>query len=489
MNIKLKRYLVSVAIILLVATGAYAQLQPNQPIQKEIDTSRIFSLEDLQMLVFRYHPIIKQAALLSESARANVLQSLGYFDPSLKAGFSQKLFGNTKYYNKWNGELKIPLWLAGADLKIGYDRNVGTYVNPESRTNNQGLSAIGISIPLGQGLIIDARRNTLRQAKIMVEYAEADQLKQINSVWYTVVKDYWSWYYAHKQHELIEEGLDLAERRFKALSTQTLLGDKPGIDSVEAYITVQERMIQREKTSIELQNAQLVLSNHLWNEDGNPLELPATALPQQVDETPNRPNSLMLDSLLGQSANQHPELVKLRSKGAQLAIERSYRQELLKPKLNVIGNLISNRTDFNNNIPGYYDFNWSNYKVGLEFSFPLFLRAERGKLREVKIKQQELNFEVQQFGRAIRNDIIASYNDLSAYAAQLAVQEKSIQNQQILVSGENQKFALGESTLFLINSRETKLIDMKIKQESMLSSYQKTVAELYYKAGTRQLEN
>ncbi|MET0572958.1 MAG: TolC family protein, partial [Pedobacter agri] len=287
----------------------------------------------------------------------------------------------------------------------------------------------------------------------------------------------------------IEEGLELAERRFKALSTQTVLGDKPGIDSVEAYITVQERMIQKEKTAIELQNARLVLSNHLWNEDGNPLELPADALPQNIIAIPNRLNPLVLDTLLGQSANQHPDLVKLRTKGAQLAIERSYRQELLKPKLNVIGNLISSRTNFNSNIPGYYDFNWSNYKLGLEFAFPLFLRSERGKLREVKIKQQELSYELQQSGREIRNNILASYNDLSAYAAQLAVQQKSIENQQILVTGENQKFALGESTLFLINSRETKLIDMKIKQESMISSYQKTIAELYYKAGTRQIDN
>lgn len=489
MNIKLKSFSVCLIWFLLISQFSVAQLKPNVVVKKSYDTARVFSLEDLQMLVFKYHPIIKQAALLSEAARANVLQSLGYFDPTLKAGFARKLFGNTEYYNKWDSELKIPLWLAGADLKVGYDRNVGTYVNPESQTNSQGLSAIGISIPLGQGLIIDARRNTLRQSKIMVQYAEADQLKQINSVWYGVAKDYWNWYYAYKQYELIEEGLDLADRRFKALSTQTILGDKPAIDSVEAYITVQERMIQRAKSAIELQNARLVLSNHLWNEDGNPLELPADAIPQNATETPAKLKPLILDSLLGQSANQHPELVKLRTKGAQLAIERSYRQELLKPKLNVIGNLISNRTSFNSNIPGYYDFNWSNYKLGIEFAFPLFLRSERGKLREVKIKQQELNFELQQFGREIRNNIVASYNDVAAYSAQLALQQKSIENQQVLVNGENQKFTLGESNLFLINSRETKLIDMKIKQESMISSYQKTIAELYYKAGTRQLQN
>lgn len=456
------------------------------PTAAVMDTSKVFALEDLQLLVFRYHPVVKQAALLSESARANVLQSLGYFDPALKAGFGRKLFGHTEYYNHWNSELKIPLWLAGADLKVGYDRNVGTYNNPETRTPHSGLSAVGLSIPLGQGLIIDSRRNTLRQSKIMVQYAEAEQLKQINSTWYAVVKDYWGWYYAYRQYSLVTEGVELAERRFRALSRQTTIGDKPVIDSVEAYITVQERIIQKEKAKIELQNARLVLSNHLWSAEGNPLELPADAAPQEIAENISKPQQTVLDTLIGQASGQHPELLKLRSKGAQLAVERSYRQEMLKPKLNVSGSLISGRTNFGAYSPDYYDFNWSNYKVGVEFAFPLFLRAERGKLKEVKIKQRELDYDLQQTGREIRNNILASYNDLSAYSAQLDVQLKSISNQQILLKGETQKFDLGESTLFLINSRESKLIDMKIKRESMISGYQKTLAELYYKAGTRQ---
>jgi outer membrane protein TolC len=467
-------------LLMLMTTNGIAQTTPVN------DTAKIFALEDLQLLVFRYHPIVKQAALLSETARANVLQSLGYFDPALKAGFARKLFGNTEYYNNWNSELKIPLWLAGADLKVGYDRSVGDYTNPQTRTSPEGLSGVGLSIPLGQGLIIDARRSTLRQSRIMVQYAEAEQLKQINTAWYTVVKDYWNWYYTFREYALLTEGVELAERRFRALSRQTAIGDKPVIDSVEAYITVQERLIQKEKTRIELQNARLILSNHLWSEQGQPLELPADATPQGIDDSIIRPRQATLDTLIGQAATAHPELVKLRTKGGQLAIERSYRQEMLKPKLNVSGTLISNRTSFRGNVPDYYDFNWSNYKLGVEFAFPLFLRAERGKLREVKIKQRELDYDLQQTGREIRNNILAAYNDLTAYSSQLEVQVQSIRNQQTLLKGETQKFDLGESTLFLINSRETKLIDMKIKRESMIAGYQKSLAELYYKAGTRQ---
>ena len=471
---------VLLSLLLLCTTVAGAQNRPT------IDTGKIFTLNDLQMMVFRYHPIIKQAALLTEAARADVLQSLGYFDPNLKANFNRKIFGGTDYYNHWTSELKVPLWLAGADLKVGYDRNVGYYANPETRTNSNGLSGVGLSIPLGQGLIIDARRSTLRQSKIMVQYAEAERVKQINSTWYGIAKDYWAWYYAYRQLVLTQEGVELAQRRFKAVSTQTTLGDKASIDSVEAYVTVQERLIQLEKNKVELLNARLVLSNHLWNQDGNPLELPEDAVPQQVNGNVQRLGRTVLDTLVTQAATQHPELVKLRTKGGQLAIERSYRQELLKPKINVSGTLISNRRSFNSYISDNYDFNWNNHKIGLEFAFPLFLRAERGKLRQVKIKQQELAYDLLQSGREINNNIRTSYNDLQAYESQLAVQMQSIKNQSLLLQGENQKFELGESTLFLINSRETKLIDMRIKLESMIAGYQKTLAELYYKAGTRQ---
>lgn len=482
MSLYVKSYLASILLGLLVVS-AFAQTR--QP----VDTNKVFALEDLEEIVFKNHPIIRQAALLSEAAKANVLQSLGYFDPAVKAIFGRKLFGNTEYYNNWFSELKVPLYVAGADLKVGYDRSVGRYTNPETRTGMNGLTAVGISIPLGQGLLIDARRSALWQARAMVSYAEADKVKQINSVWYTAVKDYWNWYYAYREYSLIKEGVELAQKRFNALRNQTLLGDKPPIDTLEANITVQDRQLQLAKSNIDVRNTQLILSNHLWNEQGGPLELPPNAVPQQVNDSITLPDNRLLDSLVEQARDQHPELVKLRAKGNQLEIERRYRMEVMKPKINISGSLLSNRRDFTSYVPDYHDFNWRNYKVGIEFAFPLFLRSERGKLREVKIKQEQLNYELQQSGREINNEIMASYNSLNAYRSQLDVQVSSIKNQQTLLAGELQKFDLGESTLFLINNRESKLLDMKIKRESIIAGYQKNLAELYYKAGMRQIRS
>lgn len=450
------------------------------------DTSTIvFTPDDLEDLLMAHHPVVKQTQLLGAAAKAQVAQALGKFDPTIYAAFQNKHFGNTNYYNEWNSELKVPLWLAGADLKIAYDRNVGSYTNPKTVTNNAGLSAVGLSIPLGQGFFIDNRRNTLWQAKAMLSYAEAEQIKQINTIWLEAISDYWNWYYAYRQFRLLYEGVQLAQTRFQAIREQVLLGDKPAIDSVEAAITIQERRMELAKYEIALQNMRLLLSNHLWNERQMPVELPENAIPDKVDHATLIPEKKVLQGLLDQVQQIHPELLKLESKGQQLLIEERYRKEMIKPKLNLTGTLISSRRGINEFIPSAYDFNWSNYKLGVDFVFPIFLRAERGKLKEVRIKQDQLRYDQMIMDRNIRNDVNVKYNDLTAYSEQIRLQVKNIADQEILLRGELQKFSLGETTLFLINSRESKLIDMQVKRENLVISYQKALAELYYKAGTR----
>ncbi|WP_072144795.1 TolC family protein [Hymenobacter sp. AT01-02] len=458
------------------------QLAADRP---PVDTARIFSLQDLADLVFANHPVVKQAALLSADAQAQVLAARGGFDPKVGSGFDRKLFGGTDYYNNWSNELKVPLWPGGIDLKAGYDRMVGTYVNPQYRTPLDGLAGVGLSVPLGQGLLIDARRSTLRQARILVTAAEADQVKQINEVWLQASKDYWNWYYAYQQSILIREGVELADTRFRGISRRALLGDQAPIDSVEAQITVQDRQVQAEQLQVDLQNARLVLSNHLWNKDAQPVELPTYAVPQRpllgsVDSTE-------FEQLVALAGARHPTLIKLDAKIRQLGVEERYRRELLKPKINVSGTLLSRGDFYRSEVPAYYDFGWDNYKLGVDFAFPLFLRQERGKLQQTRIKVQDATLEQQQSRRTILNQVSAVYNTLKAYERQLAVQAQTIANQRLLLQAELQKFELGESTIFLINSRETKLIDLRLKQESMRASYEKTLAELYYYAGTRTL--
>ena len=440
-----------------------------------------FGYEDFKNLVLKNHPTVKQANLFPRDAEAEIMQAKGAFDPKLTSYFDRKAFKGTDYYNRWDNILKIPTW-SGIDFKLGYERNTGKYLLQEESSE---LMVAGLTVPIGQGLVIDARRNTLKQAQLGRNYAEAERQKLINSTVYYAAKSYWDWWFSYQQLQLIREGYDLADKRFIATRERARVGEQATIDSVEAKITLQDREVALQQAIIELQNNRLALSNYLWSANEIPLELPEDAAPplagiRKVDET-----SLL--TLINQAKLQHPEIQKLNIKINQLQVEERFRKEMLKPVLNANFNFVA---DGFTNKPIYENknsFSLDNHKLGFEFAMPLFLRKERGKLQQVRIKQQSTGFELNLTRREIMNDIYAAYNEIRNYENQLRIQQDATNNQAILVRAEQRKFDIGESTLFLINTRESKLIEMRTKVESLKSKYEKALANLAYMAGLTEL--
>ncbi|AQG82464.1 hypothetical protein AWR27_12280 [Spirosoma montaniterrae] len=448
----------------------------------------VFSALVFYELIRQYHPIVKQAGLFGAEAEQVLMQARGAFDPKLVSHYDRKEFDNKLYFDHWRNKLAVPVWLGGIDLNVSYDRNNpgGRFINPEETTPPTGLAGVGITVPIGQTLMIDARRTAVRQARLALDLAAADRVKLVNKVLFDAAKTYWEWFLAYQQFRLIDEGFDLADTRFNALRQRALLGDAAIIDTTEALITVQDRQVQREQAVVEMNNARIRLNAFLWNADGQPVELPATAIPQQPGLTP--PNEAALQALADQAAQQHPELLKLDLKSKQLSLEERLRRALIQPQIMLDANLLSATPDIDRryNLPNYFSFQPQNYKVGVDVIFPLFLRKERGKLREVQVKNQQVILERQQVGRDIANDVQAAFNQMQAFSQQIAVQQQAIQNQQRLLQAEQQKFEIGESSLFLVNARETKLIDLRVKGEELKTKYQKALAELYFVAGTAQ---
>ena len=440
-----------------------------------------FGYEDFKNLVLKNHPTVKQANLFIRDAQTEIMQAKGAFDPKLTSYFDRKSFKGIDYYNRWDNALKIPTWL-GVDFKLGYERNTGKYLLEEESSQ---LLVAGLSVPIGQGLIIDARRNTLKQAQLGKNYAEAERQKLISSTVFYAAKSYWDWWFSYQQLQLIREGYDLANTRFIATRERARVGEQAAIDSVEAKITLQDREVSLQQAMIELQNYRLALSNYLWSSNETPLELHEDAAPpvapiRKVDET-------TLLALINQAKLQHPEIQKLNVKIDQLQIEERFRKEMLKPVFNVNFNFIAD--GFVNKPSSNFEnsFSPNNHKLGFEFVMPLFLRKERGKLQQIRIKQQSTGLDLNLARREIMNDVYAAYNEVRNFEKQLKIQQSATQNQEILVRAEQRKFDIGESTLFLINTRESKLIEMKTKVESLKSKYEKALANLAYMAGLTEL--
>ncbi len=441
----------------------------------------VYGVQDFYQQLVVGHPLVKQAQLLSDLARQEIRLARGAFDPKLTAGAETKEFQETLYYRGWQGEIKAQT-ISGVEVKAGYEQLGGVYANPQELTPTTGLIYAGVGVPLAQGLLIDARRAALREAKLGQGIAEAERVKLINKVILQATKDYWQWYAAHNSRQIAQKGYDLAKIRFDAVKDRVDYGELAPIDSVEAKITLQERMVGLNDAEVYYNNARLILSNHLWSADSEPLELASNLTPSRnLNEVTSEVQNL--DDLAAFARENHPELLKLGFKLSQLAVARRLGIEMLKPILNVNYNFLapSNRIDNAHRLPGGLFQN--NYKVGFDFAMPLFLRKERAKLAQINIKLRQTELDRTQLNREITNSINANYNDLLNFQRNLIVQQNAVNNYQILRDGEVIKFDAGESSLFLVNSRESKLLEAEQKLVDLQFKFAKARAELRWAAG------
>jgi outer membrane protein TolC len=476
MNTRLKILLVaSIGLLLLT------------PVRLLADTTGVFRMDDFYAQIIKYHPVARQANLLDERARQELRIARGLLDPTANSKYYKKELGGTNYYTLWDNSLKIPVWY-GTDIKAGFERNSGLNVNGENLTPREGLTYVGISVPLGQGLLIDERRSTIRQAQLMVPLAEAEKLSMINKLLLQAGKDYIDWMFAYNRWQLLAQGYELAQFRFDAVKERVLQGDLSGIDSVEAKIEMQNRRVMMRQAEVEYRNAALIVSNHLWTENNTPVEITNGMLPAEPEAISSSIQMDSLQELLQMAQTNHPDLVKQRIKLNQLDIERRFVADKFKPKLNLEYNIIQKGFPLGGeSFNGTYLSN--NYKFGVSFSFPIFLRNERGKLQLTTLKITESNLGLQQSGREIVNNVQAAYNDIVALNEQLGLQEDMVNNTQIMRDGEQQLFNNGESSLFMINSREMSLITNQIKLYEFKAKYAKARITLQWAAGNMNMGN
>ena len=79
----------------------------------------------------------------------------------------------------------------------------------------------------------------------------------------------------------------------------------------------------------------------------------------------------------------------------------------------------------------------------------------------------------------VRNKILAIYNELESFEKQNILISDIVSNYNAMLSAEERKFSFGESSLFLINSRESKLIDAVLKQNLVENKFYTAKAKLF----------
>ncbi|MDW8133753.1 MAG: TolC family protein [Bacteroidia bacterium] len=427
----------------------------------------VLSLPEVYRHVLEKHPLTRAIRLIPSLAEAQLTSTRGVWDPLLTGSYLEKNFKNQLYYTLFSSELKVPIW-NGLDIKGLYENTGGFSLNPEDATPSQGLLGAGLSIPLGQGLFIDYRRAAIQKALLYAKMAPYERQIALAALLLEVEQDYWGWFAAYYKAKVYAQQLEVAQNRLRFLREALMQGEATRAETLEAYVEVGIRKQALLSAQADLLKKALLLQRHLWQE-----EIPSEQFLERF-----QPDSLIpyiprsnWDSLIA----SHPKL-KLYSLKRQIAeVERKWAAERLRPRLQMEYLFLRD--------PAYLYTGWNhpfttNFKFGLSFTLPLYLREARGDLLEARLLIQQLSWEQAYEARSLYNKALSQLGVIDSLWRQIQIQQEVTSSSIELVQIEIERFRAGESDLFIVNRREREAFNALLNLYDLYARYGIEVASL-----------
>ncbi len=441
------------------------------------------SPDELVDWIRKFHPVALQADLRIDQARSSVRMARGGFDPVLENETAQKTWNGRMYYYYNRPELKLPTWF-GMSVHAGQEFLAG---NETLSTDTKGESNyVGVSLSLAKNLLMDNRRAALRTAQVVREASEVEKRIALNDLIKDGLDAYWEWVRAFEQVALTKKIFSASEQRLNLVRTMYAQGERPAMDTLEAWSQVQQLAGMLNEAELQRQTQRRELSNYLWADDLVAYLIPDTIQP---DASSRRMQAAVLSDEMAKTwvkelPQQNPVLQRFPFKLQELNIERKLKFQELLPDL---------RFQYNQLGKGYdYASTWkqplfqNNFQYGLKLEMPLRLSMGRGayQLTKQKIRETQLDQSWKQWSleNKLQNRILES----SALQKQIDWQEGATRGFEQLMSIEMLRFRQGESSLFLVNTREvrwlessSKLLQLKMKSKQTRVAIDQLMGNLY----------
>lgn len=437
---------------------------------------------DFLRLLRANHPLAAQTTLVKNYAAMELREARGAFDPKLEAEFYQKYFSDKEYYTIGNAALSWNTFI-GLGLEAGYERNQGDLLNSQLFTPDNGLAYFGVNLPLLRGFGTDTDRNTWRKANLGMELALADSSLLMNDLQYLGMMAYAEWSASAEELLVLEEGLDIALFRLNAVKERFFRGDLAAVDTVEALTQVQSRQAELAEAHGRFAYYAGIMASALWQSSEIPFSGTPTPSAQLIERAlASLPLKKLVESDSVQLISLHPLITSARIKVQNAEFDRKLAAENIKPKLDLRYRFLHSPTTIQ--VSEFApQFNPQDYSLGLSFSLPLLLRNERGKLAQSKIKLLEAQLSLSSKSQEVSTKFSATKEGLLRAEESVRNNESLVNGYTSLLSAENQRFEIGESSLFLVNARETRWIESRRKLVKARAELIKAWAELARASG------
>jgi outer membrane protein TolC len=409
-------------------------------------------------IVSNYHPLMFRYKLQNEIAAAEVQQARGGFDPQLNGKKGAKTIDGVNYYDENAIGLNIPTWY-GIELNGNYTSLEGERLN--NSDTKGGLYQFGVTVPLAKNLWYDQRRAILDQAKIGQRMTATEQQLMTNQLLLDADNAYWNWVKHHDAYLLQKKALSINRERQTLILKAFSYGERAAMDTTEALSQLQNFELQMEDAYLKYVKATLELSLFLWKEDGNPYEVDSLFYPKE-NITGSRADEAYLKTLSEIQKRvpaQHASVQYYLQKQTLLESQRKLKWQSFLPKLDFTYNFL-NKENYSLEYTPLFN---NNYQYGLKLEIPLLWREARAGYRAVNAKLRQNQLDADLKSRELQTKIVTYTRELLNYQKQISIVQANILNYRRLLDAEETLFRNGESSIFLINSRENKLLDAEQK--------------------------
>lgn len=430
------------------------------------------SHQEFLNVVKTYHPLAFKYQLQNQIANAEITRARGNFDPVIAGKLGEKNIDGTKYYEQKNIELGIPTWY-GIDITGSYNYLDGQKLN--SSETPGGLYQFGITVPLAKNLLYDKRRAMLDQARFGLRMTEAEQIVLTNELLLDAENTFWEWVKNYEIYKLQKSAVNINKERLELTRKTYEYGERPAIDTVEVLSQLQNFELQERDAYLKFVKSTQDLQMFLWQDNQELFEISQLIFPSSnLDEHSGYSDyEFLVQNVSDKQLENHASLEYYFQKQNILESERRLKWQSFLPKLDFTYNFFNKE----NYQPNYLPLFDNNFQYGLKLEIPIFLRQARAdyEIAKLKISQNQQDFQYKT--REVSTKIESYKNEVSNYFTQIDIMSRNLNNYQRLLNAEETRFSNGESSLFLINSRENKLLEAKEKnlelKTKFLQSYNK----------------
>ncbi len=460
--------------IVVVTVMLHAALAPCAAAESTGETPRaVLPLAAFVAQVLDANPAARAADLERDVAGAELLAARGGFDPMLrsKTDFKQK-DGRSKA-DRTDTVLEQPLpWLFGPRVYAGYRRNVGTNVDPEEVTSEDGESRVGVAVSLLQGVRTDRRRAALSKAELRPELAEAVRRFERNNLVRGAALKYTEWAEATELVAIQDALLALATARAAFVDGRVTEGEAAPIEAVEATQEVARRQGDGLQARRVLEQAAIDASVFLWNGDGSPRAL--VGVPESIP-TPAPIERERVAAERAEAERRRPEVARARLALAGAEIDAELADELWWPSVEAFAETIQ---------PDLGAPDGDEFKAGFSITHPLWFRQPNAQRTLARVAANRAWLQQLAARRAVDADVERALVGLERTLERHATVEREVTLARRLAAAERERFAAGESSLLVVNLRERAEAEAASRLVNARAEYLRAVITYRWAIGT-----